>query len=735
MSDQVTQQEAESALSAGVDFNVYSVPYKISITGDYTVKPGSGALTLDGSASLSEPLSLQVKNLSATFRTKGDFWIRIPVPADSLANLVSQSANKLGGDTKSVINATVIPYLNAYQDPVLVISTLPAESKGEDQYLKSRFPALGGYFYPGVNFLANVSPASVEPFKTLIDSFGKALSASLPPIETLIAAKTGSSPEVMIKAGVELDVTLGTKALTLQSAWVALAVAGGEATLSLDLTFSLKLDNEELILDGGLQTATPVDIWGRLSAADGKWENPFGVPDLTISDLAMQVGPQAEPPYASVGVEAGFALGNPSSPVLDGKVTVNADPENPILQLVSQKGINLPQLLTTLVDSSIGAAKVVDFSLTNINLYFAPKDVWFANVKYLAGWTIKGDLDAWGWNAAVDGSVTYTKGGYLKGAMDRVDIKAGSVTFLEISNTDKSGGANLDIELTDTRQSAQIDGLISLLDGAFSQSLKADISTKGFSVTFQESGMGIYGGSSLILDSSTFKVDVTTGVDFSVTVAGQTINTQADAALSVSAGKSSFSQSLSFALDFLGKSTTLKVTSSLPTPFKDVDELRQELMKQERDLVKFLSQTLTGVGEPAYTWVKGNVTQAADVATKLFQDLGVSNPIVAKNISKVYNVSAENAVSYLGVGASEAATILNQTFGRPIKEVSSYLQKTYNLKDEALSSTLKAGGFAADAVSKFMKDVFNWPPKIPHVDHIDTHTDKWGFSKHVDQNL
>ena len=213
------------------------------------------------------------------------------------------------------------------------------------------------------------------------------------------------------------------------------------------------------------------------------WENPFGVQGIKVGPaLAMQVGIIYQQFIAtgipsSFGFVGGLALGDVTA-----QMAVNIS-ENPTDEILMGKLEELsPANLVSFVNEATGAGIPVKdvpnfFELNDLEIYVAPKGGNIGTVEFEQGFSFTADLVMFDKRISVHTRLA-DNGFDAEGHIDKIDIGP-----LKIQGK-KGGDAELDIELTTSKQSVYIDGEIEFLGS--SVGLFADVSNKGVEFSFEQ---------------------------------------------------------------------------------------------------------------------------------------------------------------------------------------------------------------------------------------------------------
>ena len=703
-----------------VSFDLFSLPFTLPITftGKISVSAFDKQIRYTGAASIDQPFKTSVDPLAVTL-TLGDtvtyaFKFGTPGGLDGLMHDHVQPA--LPGELWTVVDAVVMPFVEVYAQSVVII----ANDAGSDDQL--------GDYVDGITLFTTVKGNTFQPFRALHDTF-PALGLDSRDVILSIASRRGAQLLFRVQAELLLNVALGTQAVVFRSVAVDVDRQATSVAAGLTATFDLNIGNEQLKLRGGIEgeigQGGKVTVWGALDAADGAWENPFGFPGITITGFGVQLSATVNFPFVAIGARGGIHIGDG---LIGGEIGLLIDPgtpQNSILSIDSPEGIDLPRLIGALTHDAIDASKLLKVTLKDLLIHVAPNGGTIAGKSYDAGLALGGKIDLWGWKADLYGKVDYGAGGQLKGKLDPIRLSAGGIDFISITDTGNSGGASVDVEFTAQRQGGTIDGKIVLLGGLYSQSLKAEMSTSGFSFDLQAGNMGIYAQAKLKLVDGLFDLRFGPTIGVNVNIAGRSVGLSVGCQVVTTISKVAFTQGVGFSFNILFADKFIGPVQ-VSVPFKTAEDLGNEFLKWFNDqILGPVLAALKEAGELAFQWVKQNVTAVAQEAAKFFQDVGAQSADIAKGLVNTFGSTAEDAVKYLNLGATEAAAILKNTFGRSAEQVGKYLKDVGGYTDSAVNTALSGAGYAAGEVKDVMGTIFggSWLPHVdiplPHIDHVD----------------
>ncbi|MCA9688179.1 MAG: LamG domain-containing protein, partial [Myxococcales bacterium] len=705
------------ALEAEVFFVPFGLP--IVFEGAVTVQPLEHAVSYAGKVTLTAPFQVTVDPLALALADgeDGPTWmVKFGMPQSrSISDVIQTDVlAQIPDVVRPAIEALVMPYLALYQHAIVILSN----DDGEDEEL--------GPYIAGVNLFATL-PASTIPPLDLIHATFPQIGLDTRDVVLGVGASTAAQQNFFIGATLMLEVELGTPLVVLESLAFSLSRQVTDSTVGVLIAFRLNLAGELLKLRGGIELATgvgnSVSVWGALDADDGAWRDPFGVRGLTIVGLGVQVGATPTFPFVVIGVRGEVHIGDG---LLGARVAIKVDASDwskCILDLYSEEGIDLPALIGALTGGWLNVGSILAVRIKDLQLYIAPKGGTIAGVSYPPGLKIGGRLDLWGFQASVEGQLDFDQGGSLSGQIDPIVLAAGGVEFFRLSNVAGDGGASIDVVFTLSQVGGSVDGKLSLLGGVIASQVQATLTTSGFVATLSTGSWGIYQNASVALNAGRFRLSFGPSISVSVNIAGYNVGISVGTTITTEIDANSFSQAISFSFSAMGVSYS-PGPFSISIPFQSVGQLADAFYQYARDLILGgLLGSIVQAAQIAFDWVKTNVTAAAQDVAKVFENVGASSVAIAQGLVTSFGIGAGEAVSYLSVGANEAAGILKDGFGWSVTQTGQWLKDVGGYTDTAVNSALNGAGYAANEVADFMGDVFggSWIPHVdfPHWDHLD----------------
>ncbi len=705
-----------------LEVQVMFVPFALPIEfeGAVTIQPLSKAISYSGRVTLTAPFQVTVDPLAlGLFQTEEGslgWMVKFGLPqSTSIASVIQSNVlAQIPGEVRPAIEAVVMPYLALYQNAIVILSN----EDGEDDDL--------GDYLAGFNVFATLQASTIPPFNLLHQVFPQ-IGLDSRDVVLGIGTKSGVGQNYFVGATLMLEAELGTPIVVFESIALALSKQLTDTKIGAKIAFRLTLAGEVLKLRGGIEATTggsnSISVWGALDSDDGAWKDPFGFRGLTIVGLGVQVGATPVFPFVVLGVRGEVHIGDGLLGARVGILIDTSDWSKVILDIYSQEGINLPRLIDALTGNWLNLASILDVAITDLQLYLAPKGGTIAGQSYDPGFKIGGKLNLWGFRAAVEGMIDFENGGSLKGSIDPIVLQGGGVEFLRISNVAGNGGAAIDVAFNRSQVGGSVDGKFSLINGLYSSTVKAQLSSRGFTASLSTGNWGIYQNTSVTLESGLYRLVYGPGISVSVSIAGYNIGISVATSITTEVTSSAFTQRISFSFSAMGASYS-PGPFSISVPFRTIEDLANAFYQFAKDLiVNGLINTLRQAAQVAFEWVKTNVTAVAQDAAKFFQNVGAESTAIAKGLVNTFGSTASDAVKYLSLGAEESARVLKDGFGWTVDQTGQWLTSVGGYGDTAVNAALSGAGYAANEVADFMGDVFggSWIPHIdfPHIDYVD----------------
>ncbi len=310
----------------------------------------------------------------------------------------------------------------------------------------------------GVNFFGNFLVANSGD--ALIDFIGSTFGIDKLNIHTSISQATAGLQYLLEGTAflswplIPLEDAIGFE-LLFENPAVELSILGADVSLGIghDMRVNMNWGGEEELLFTGSISGDPDAISGaytfnKTGADTLAWEEPFGIPGITINQLAAQIGLS----YTSLIEDLGFS-GNLEIGTIAGSITVYANKEGQFALIGQTDEITLLEIMTAMTPPTLIAYQALPDEITNtfdkvidVKLTGIDEDGVFLNIVPTVpveigelsfqkqGTFFEGRLEAWGWGAQVSLAIT-TDTFIIDAAMDAVEI--GSFFSITGSGTDE----------------------------------------------------------------------------------------------------------------------------------------------------------------------------------------------------------------------------------------------------------------------------------------------------------
>lgn len=707
-SDSLVDLSIQTYVSSGISFDLFGVPAQLLVGGLFQVTPIAKTFAFSGTLTLTKPVSLP--SASGTLVLAQDanpmvYRARFST-SFSVAQLVHAVAVQAGIAT--VVDALVVPPLQAFSNPTIIV----ASGEGYD-------PAVGD-FCKGMNFYATQKVSDL-PGISLLPNKWKIDLLHLDQRFLVLAVGIRSATEYRFSGRAILDIPLipgNAVSLTFNELGLNSAVGPGKTSFAIAHRFTLRLFGESLVFQGEIgvekgSTAEDIVVWGALDPdenqyPDGKWHNPFGCPGVVIDGLGVQLKLADKPPFLGVGLRGGVHLGDG---LLGASIALNFDPANvdqTILAIESPEGIDLPRLIKALLDLTKipgldALLSILDVSITDLVIYFAPNGGSIAGKDYDRGISIGGALNLWGYHARLFGCLSVTSGGVLQGQADRISIVVAGVTLIKFTDVSGQNGPSVDISLTTARQGVYYSGKLILLNGLYDNYQELSISREGLSFLCPTD----MGSLELRCKQSEYFIALSPRFKYGFSVLGLSVSVDIGGRIANRVDASGYHQDLSFWFHVCGVDVSVGPVSWGVT-LTDLKSLGEVFEHFFADTVKsFFTNQLGKAMKAAFEWVRNNLTDLAEEAVELFKSAGAAAIDIAKHTYEIFNVGAQELIGYLGTGLTEAAAILRDALGFLASEAAEILGSAFGAAAGSIKSALAAAGYVASEIDSIADDVWN----------------------------
>lgn len=688
----------------GIDFSLLGANFELPIkwTGHVEIDATTYNSYFEGAAELTAPFSLTVDPLAVSIAEDDEgerqYMVKFGLGTSFADILRSQVQSRVPGALWQLFDSTAMPFIELFDASDVIV----ANNEDSD-------PDLGDYV-DGVTVFTQFPIHTTEPLRSLHRLF-PALGLDRRAVVLSLALKNGPEGDFVLGFELTLDQDLLTPAVVFRKVGLSLDKSTEELNAGVEVEFELRLGGEVLELSGGLQGQIGSDssttVWGALGVNDGAWEEPFGVPGITITGLGAELSAIPEAPHIAIGLRGGVKLG---SSFLDAEIGVLFDPGNPdncLLDIVSEQGIDLPKLISGLTGDNIPVQLIPDVAITDLNIRVAPSGGSIAGQEYDEGLALSGKIDLWGYRAEVAGELSYESGGSLSGAFDPIVIRAGNFTIFELQDSDRDGGATISIDIDEENPGGQIDGTVVVLGGLYAQNIRGEVSTEKLEVELTGSNMGIYTDGSLSLSRDSFDLLAKPRIGVSVSFNGVPLGISVGCDLSVSASHQHFSQTITFKTtiiteEFLFGPVTIDV------PLLSPEDLGREFLKlfTGTGLGKFVD-ALVDMGRAAIEWVAGLLGSVVEDVVAFFVDIGADVAVIATKVVDFFSEPAGKVVGMLGVGVDAAVDLLSNTFNYGAEQLGIFMRDVYNFGGQAATQVLKGLEYGIDVISDVLGSAYN----------------------------
>ncbi|MBN1696462.1 MAG: hypothetical protein JW881_03005 [Spirochaetales bacterium] len=360
--------------------------------------------------------------------------------------------------------------------------------EGEDLRFSSVFPVAEGTFMDSLSFskaafiVALRDCATQHPDYAFTVRKGLQLMAVLEeiPILSQLTGNTQTGLELCAYFGTGIDITVALPDTRLalgdfiETDPFKIRVSLAPPSFSLIFGMNVAMMNQteplhfDVVLDLGLLEAK------GSGTMKGYWENPFGIQGLRIGpELALEIGIN----YAqfattltpsTFGIMGGMAVGDVEAQMA---LRLSSTSAQQILmgKLTKLSPHDLIAFTNTITGSNIPSDQIPDFiEFNDLNIYIAPLGGSIGTVIFERGISFSGEMICFGKRASINARLS-DNGFVAKGHIDQID-------FGPLKIHGKQGeNAELDIELTQARQSIFIDGEIEFFNCSVGVFAKASV--------------------------------------------------------------------------------------------------------------------------------------------------------------------------------------------------------------------------------------------------------------------
>ena len=541
-------------------------------------------------------------------------------------------------------------------------------------------------------------------------------------------------------------------AMVVSNQMVVTLINGSDKT---DLVFTggIKIETESITALFTMQARSDeryVSDSGNI-VAEGEWKNPFGIPGITIRELAMQIGFTYEEPWIdNIGVHGNLKIGD-----IDGSISVLVDSNDPDQFVLAGASDHLTifDIMSCMCVPTFVAYQAiptdikqvmdnfVNLSLNNVKIYIVPVSTSIGAIDFEQGITVMGALNAWGWQASVLMKIDYLEGLEVHGEMDNINLS----NVLRITGSQNNPAPLLNLTLSPkTIPELLVTGSIYLL--GLSQELLIKADSSGFTFYFERAVTNILdvkltcsfgdGGNLVAGGSIVFNLNLIIPTPFGNV---SLVNVSFDAATSLKVGpKYGFETTISGSFSFYGHNVTMP-TLTLSVAPNDFTGIFNAVVSQIADNAVSIFRTVFGtLAEWADAVKNGTIqltNQVAAVAKNVYnaaegeviaayQTLNESANEIAAGFKDVYGYSGQAVATALrgaNYATAQVASALGSAYqfsetatatalqgaGYAVEQVSSGIQSAYNLSEQGVAIALKGAGYTIDQVGTGIQSAFN----------------------------
>ncbi|MEM9216607.1 MAG: hypothetical protein AAGD25_19945 [Cyanobacteria bacterium P01_F01_bin.150] len=525
--------------------------------------------------------------------------------------------------------------------------------------------------------------------------------------------KTMAGTQLILDAVIEQDLTvIGGKDFKLiyKGCTIGLMVSGNpaEPSLSLSNTASLTLDwigADNLELTGTIKTEAEsvTAAYTLQQGPDGGdvW-HPFGFSGFSVGALAMQFGGTYVAPWIdNVGIASrDVTIGDVAAEELAILIDTN-DPDQFVL-VVKIDEITLLQLLSVFTPVTFAAYQllsdatkrmlnnVVDVSLSGVDLSIVPSATQIGELVYDdEGLTVRGRLNAWGWNASVDIELDDTEVD-ARGEMDPLSLTIEGVEVFSLSGAEGDKKPIMQFSLSEEE-------------------------LPEFYVSTKLSLLGVR--------KETYMSGDENGLTFVLEDSSSTMTTRLSGSFGYdrvqTAGSIDMNLDMSVSLPMLG---TVRLVEILCDTSVELDAALVPNIVFQLDLAgqfEFWGDTLTvpalTLRTPPVSWGKlyellqqHIIDNAEDIFDGVFSTLADWADAVADGTIEFAGSVADVAQDAYGLGEDAVTEVIAayKTLGEGVEDVAAGLRNTYDMGEAALTSALKQADYAINDVSRALKNVY-----------------------------
>mgnify|MGYP003875104473 CR=1 FL=1 len=680
--------------------------FPVQFKGEISAEPLSAAVNYVGSAEVDLIAFKVVVDPLEIALSKGDgFKLKFGLPKADTSNAIQKVLGLKPADMEALKDI-----IKLYENTTIIV----ANQEGDDETL--------GMYVDGFNIYASFKLSEIFPFSLIHQQFSN---TPLKLDEKTMSVGLGIGKSNMFVGGqLTLNIDIG-KVFTFNSMALNLQSTGSVNKIAGEIQFTAKLSNSEndwLVCRGGVEVESGVSngkvtIWGAMDAKDGSWDNPFGIPGISIVGFGIGISATTTIPWVAAGVrgEAHFGGG-----LVGGSIALLIDPSDPsatIFDFKSPEGLQLPKLIKALTADAPwadGVSGALDINITDLQLSFSPRGGSIAgSPSYPMGLAFGGALNLMGWTCAVNGSFS-TSGGKLSGYFDAISVPSKN-PFLKLtaSSNDPKGagkGPSVDLTLLPTEVGARISARAEI-PGVGYGDIFGGIGSDGVELKLTGPAWGIASGASFSLRTSgLMEISYDNKVSLSFEVAKQQFDLFCNLQFFIRLDLDAFTQKVYFKFSACGKDFELGPLQ-YNIPLKTVTEIEkyaEDVVKKEVE--SFVTgQILDEIGkgtDEAISWVEDTWAQInPEQFAGLLIKAGAPLLDVVKRTAAKYNKSLDQAVGDCKLTAEASVQLLTDGLGYSQQQVEVWVKDVSGFSDDVQKDILKTGAEAEDALNDAGADI------------------------------
>jgi peptidoglycan hydrolase CwlO-like protein len=367
--------------------------------------------------------------------------------------------------------ATIDPALTVLNDLDFSGSTLIVSSSDDDSLALTTIDLPQGDVgvQKGFNFFASLDTGALG-LKEILPGFA---------LDSLqVSAAIGNNPQNLeISAAIEGQFQID-KSTSFGDITFRLKPSPTDFEVALLGTVTTIIDDSPLIFTGGLVVTAPPPAGGLEATMIGTWDNPFGVQNLSVSNVGLDL----KMPPLSIGITGGLQIGN-----FEGRAAVSLNSANPSqsmlavefneLQLVDIFDAFCPPQVRQAIPRDL-VTTILDVEFEDVLIHIVPRATSIAGVQFEQGIRLQGRMNFW--RLTADGFLNIDQGAgiVVKGDVDTIVL--GNIFKLTGAQGNPKASLLADLRLGKAT-SIDISGAVEIL--GMSREVTLSISDTGFFFT------------------------------------------------------------------------------------------------------------------------------------------------------------------------------------------------------------------------------------------------------------